>query len=429
MKIAVLSKADVFGGGASRIAVELTSGLSELGVDVQHFVGWGGRRRLRDRYTENLVPVFGRRRALRFAHKCGMVSQWMLGLPEALPLEWPALRRSGLLDADLIHVHDITELMSARSLLWLSHIRPVIWTLHDFSPLTAGCIYPFDKEPLGCRRWRVGAEGCGSDCPIRTQRLYPFGGLFNGVKTLWKRKALLAEHGRLTLTSPSTWLADEVAQSILYAGRRPQVIFNGIDVAGKYRNLPKSRARVESAIPGDRLVIALIAGDLTDRNKGFAWGVEALEKLPKVLRDRALALCIGKLPSNAPPPSLAGLPVSWTGYVEDSRRMAQLLSAADLLLYPALADNQPLAVIEAMSCGTPVFAFQTGGIPEIIGREGGVVVPRKDTSAMARAIAKAAEKDIFTALGETARRRAVEYFGRDRMVRDFISLYQQVLSA
>ena len=427
MKIAVLSKADVFGGGASRIAVELASGLARAGVSVQHYAGWGGRARLRERYADGLTPVFGRNRALRIALKFGIAAQWKLGVPEAWPLEWPALRSSGLLDADLIHVHDITELMSARSLIWLSQLKPVVWTLHDYSPFTAGCIYPFEREPLGCGRWRADSTGCGRDCPIHAEGLYPFQGPINGVPMLWQRKARLAREGRLTLTSPSSWLADEAARSMLYEGHRPQVVFNGVDVEGVFVDLPKAQARAALGLPGDRLVIALMAGDLNDRNKGFAWGVEALERLPESLRSRALALCIGKPPLEAPD-RLAGLPVVWTGYVEDSQRMARLLAAADLMLYPSLADNQPLAVIEAMACGTPVFAFETGGIPEIIG-EGGAVVARKDTAALAQVMAGALERQLLLPMGEAARRRAVAHFSRDRMVSDFLALYRRVLGA
>lgn len=428
MKIAVLSKADAFGGGASRIAQELATTLAAMGVDAQHFAGWGGRARLRERYPESVTPVFGRSRLPRVAMKLGLAAQWTLGVPEALPLEWPALKASGLLAADLIHVHDITELMSARSLLWLSRLKPVIWTLHDCSPFTAGCLYPFDGEPLGCQRWRADGPGCGRDCPLRATRSYPFGGLVNGVPLLWRAKARLAAQGHLTLTSPSSWLADETAASSLYRGRRPEVIFNGIDVTHGF--VPPERARVRGrlGLPADALCIVMMAADLADRNKGFAWGVQALQQLPPSMRAHTRLLCIGRPPVQAPA-ELAGLPVHWAGYVHSGPPLAELLGAADLMLYPSLADNQPLAVIEAMACGTPVFGFDTGGVPEIIGGEAGAVVPRKDTAALAQAIAHAWQAQRLPAMATAARQRALAHFSRERMARDFAGLYQRVLAA
>lgn len=428
MKIAVLSKADAFGGGASRIAVELTTALAAAGVDVRHYAGWGGRARLREHYPAGVTPVFGRARLPRVGLKLGLAAQWSLGVPEALPIEWPAVAGSGLLDADLIHVHDITELLSARSLLWLSERRPVVWTLHDYSPFTAGCLYPFENEPLGCSRWQAGGPGCGADCPLRAGRAYPFGGAFNGVPLLWRAKARLASRGRMTLTSPSSWLADEVQRSALYQGRRPAVIFNGIDVNDVFVPQDKALARQRLGLAATGPLIVMMAGDLADRNKGFAWGIEALEKLPAQLRAQVQLLCVGRTPPSAPQ-HLAGIAVHWTGYVDNGPRMAELLAAADLMLYPSLADNQPLAVIEAMACGTPVFAFETGGIPEIIGGEGGVVVARKDTAALAQVVADAVDRQALPQLGAAARRRAIAHFSRQRMASDFLDLYGRVLGS
>lgn len=427
MKIAVLSKADVYGGGASRVAVELAAGLAQAGVDVRHYAGWGGRARLRDRYPDSVTPVFGANRPARVALKVGIAAQWFLGTPEAVPLEWPALVRSGLLEADLIHVHDITELMSARSLLWLSQRKPVVWTLHDCSPFTAGCIYPFDGEPMGCTRWRSGAAGCAAGCPLQQVKGYPFWGWFNGVPLLWRAKSRLAAEGRLTMTSPSSWLADETARSAMYAGRRPEVVFNGIDVQADFVPQDKVATRARLGLRADGLLIVMMAGNLADRNKGFAWGVQALESLPAPLRAQAQLLCIGTPPPQAPA-QLAGMPVRWAGYVDNGPRMAELLGAADLMLYPSLADNQPLAVIEAMACGTPVFAFDTGGIPEILDTEGGVVVPRKNTVALAQAIAQAAADGTLAAMGRAARARALACFGREQMAGRFNALYRRVLA-
>lgn len=426
MKIAILSKADAFGGGASRIAVELTTALGAAGVDVRHYAGWGGRARLREQYPAQVTPVFGPARLPRVALKLGLAAQWSLGVPEALPIEWPAVAGSGLLDADLIHVHDITELLSARSLLWLSRRKPVVWTLHDCSPFTAGCLYPFDKEPMGCSRWQAGSTGCDAGCPLRAVRGYPLGGAFNGVPLLWRAKARLAAQGRMTLTSPSSWLADATARSVLYAGRRPAVVFNGIDVREVFVPQHKPQARQRLGIAPAGPLIVMMAGDLSDRNKGFAWGIEALEKLPAPLREQAQLLCIGKTPPIAPR-RLAGIAAHWTGYVDNGPRMAELLAAADLMLYPSLADNQPLAVIEAMACGTPVFAFDTGGVPEIIGA-GGAVVARKDTAALALAMAQAWRLQALPQLGAAARARAAGHFGRDRMATDFIDLYRRMLA-
>jgi glycosyltransferase involved in cell wall biosynthesis len=426
MKVAIVSKADSFGGGASKVAVDLRAALVNRGIDATHHVGWAGKERLRDTYPAHVKPLFGKWPA-RIAVKCGLVAQWELGIPEAIPVEWMSVVSSGVLDADVIHVHDITEVLSPLTLLWISRRKPVVWTLHDMSPFTAGCIYPFEREPLGCHLWMSQNRGCTSDCPIRATKWYPFGGRFNGIPLLWKEKAALARYGRMALTTPSTWLADQVAASRLYHDRRPQVMYNGIDLNGMFLRRPKAECKSALGLPSDRITIALMAGDLSDLNKGFSWAIDTLNAMPAEIRTRLQLVCIGTRGAVAED-ALAGFETYWAGYVQDQRMLSILLNAADLLLYPSMADNQPLAVIEALASATPVFAFDTGGIAESIG-DAGVAVRRKDVAALAAEIVRAATEGRLAALSDAARLRAESHFSRDRMAADCIALYEQMLLA
>src|SRR5690606_16401989 len=54
------------------------------------------------------------------------------------------------------------------------------------------------------------------------------------------------------------------------------------------------------------------------------------------------------------------------GKINDERLMALLYSAADVFVLPSREDNLPNVLLESTACGTPVIAFETGGIPEVI---------------------------------------------------------------
>jgi glycosyltransferase involved in cell wall biosynthesis len=61
-------------------------------------------------------------------------------------------------------------------------------------------------------------------------------------------------------------------------------------------------------------------------------------------------------------------------YVSD-RELAALMSGANVFIYLSLYEGFGLSVLEAMACGTPVIASNTGGLPESIGDSGYLIAP------------------------------------------------------
>ena len=54
------------------------------------------------------------------------------------------------------------------------------------------------------------------------------------------------------------------------------------------------------------------------------------------------------------------------GYVSDDYELAKIYRSSHLLVAPSLDDNLPSTLLESLCCGTPVVAFDVGGISEII---------------------------------------------------------------
>lgn len=114
--------------------------------------------------------------------------------------------------------------------------------------------------------------------------------------------------------------------------------------------------------------------------------------------------------------------ITYVGNADPEKR-DKLLGEAALLLHPIEFDEPfGLSVAESMLCGTPVLAFNRGSMPELIddGQTGFLV---KDVSEAVAAISK-----TNTISRRKCAESAQERFSKERMVNDYIKVYEQVLA-
>ena len=105
------------------------------------------------------------------------------------------------------------------------------------------------------------------------------------------------------------------------------------------------------------------------------------------------------------------------------RRKRRLLTQARCLLIPSLvAETSSLVAMEALSCGTPVIAYPSGALPEIIedGRTGFLVQSEREMASALRAV-KFLDPEI-------CREQARERFSAARMARLYIDRYHEIIA-
>jgi Glycosyltransferase len=105
------------------------------------------------------------------------------------------------------------------------------------------------------------------------------------------------------------------------------------------------------------------------------------------------------------------------------------LRQCDVVVLPSAgAEGLPLSLLEAMSCGKPVVASDTGGIPEII-EPGvtGMLVPARDGRALAEALRGLRETPLKSAeIGRQARRAVEQRFSLSSMLIQIETLYRTI---
>ena len=299
-----------------------------------------------------------------------------------------------VLEADVIHLHWISGFLSTADIARLLALgKPVVWTMHDERAFTGGCHYTF-----GCREF---ASMCDTCPQLRHDPQHFPSAILADARLLWFPHAL-------TVVTPSRWMASQARQSTLFGARRIETIAYALET-DLFRPLPKSEARAALGLAPDTLVLLFGADFGAERRKGFHELIAALKLClcDDAFRRRCEERRVTLLFFGHPADELKSLPIPLRslGYVNDDEKLATVYSASDLFLLPSLADNLPCTMMEAMSCGTPVVAFATGGIPECV--EDGVtgrLVPTGDAAQLAQAILDLAnDEPTRTRMGHAAR--------------------------
>lgn len=110
------------------------------------------------------------------------------------------------------------------------------------------------------------------------------------------------------------------------------------------------------------------------------------------------------------------------GFVADARRH---LTGLDLFVLPSVKEGLPYAIMEAMAAGLPIVASRVGGIPDLItDGETGLLVPPRDPTALAAALARLTEnRALASRLGRQAHEAIARSFPLSAMIAKTAALY------
>jgi glycosyltransferase involved in cell wall biosynthesis len=181
----------------------------------------------------------------------------------------------------------------------------------------------------------------------------------------------------------------ERAQRLGVPPSRIDVVPNGID-RGAFRPADRAEARRALGFASDRKIV-LFVGHISEEKGAFDL-VRAYAERRADLGDVELVL-VGDGSGSARCQQLArelNVPALFAG-AQSHESIPTWLAACDLLALPSWNEGMPNVAVEALACGRPVVATQVGGLPDLIHRGNGLLVPAREPAALGGALAQALE--------------------------------------
>ena len=117
-------------------------------------------------------------------------------------------------------------------------------------------------------------------------------------------------------------------------------------------------------------------------------------------------------------------------FVGKQGRIADYLGVSDIFLLPSELESFGLAALEALACEVPVISTRIGGIPEVVNDgETGFLSDVGDIEKMTADVLRLlADEDLRRSFGEKGRELAVQRYGSDKIIPQYINFYERVVN-
>lgn len=212
------------------------------------------------------------------------------------------------------------------------------------------------------------------------------------------------------------------------------VLGNGVDVEF-FSRAAAARENVRRELGIDREPVVAFTGRFV-REKGIAELLHATAEIREKHPEVRLLIIGGSLPSDRDPAEATFAALVDSLGVRDAiitsgftDRVADYLSAADVFVLPSYREGMPRSILEAMAAGLPVVATDIRGCrEEVVDGETGLLVPVRDSAALAAAIGCVLDDpELRARMGAAGQARARALFDERLVFERLLAVYQRYL--
>lgn len=310
-------------------------------------------------------------------------------------------------EADIIHIHWIRNILSISGIGELvKKGKKIVWTCHDSWAFTGGCYVRY-----GCTKY---CRECG-ECP----ELYSNKRKDLSYKVLKKKRKHWANND-MTFIAPSDWMKRNIQESHLFNKNKVYVIPNALDTDIYYRKKYEKENKIN---------LLFGAADAKVYYKGFEYLVQLLKKMMDQDADATQKYCLNFVGTDKiDNPILNLFECKFWGRIAKQKEMAEIYSKTDAFICPTLDDNLPGMVMESMACETPVVAFATGGVPEMIEHKvNGYIAEYKNAEDLLNGLEWILQNNREGIVGRKAREKVLSEYSFDTISNQHIELYKRMI--
>ena len=210
-----------------------------------------------------------------------------------------------------------------------------------------------------------------------------------------------------------------------FAAAAVRVVYNGIDPGPRPLQEARVAARQRLGFSSASLLVGTLARLDPVKNVGVL--IEAFGAARSVVPGLQLMI-VGDGPERESLETRSretgcGSSVHFLGHRDDAR---SILPALDVFVNTSVSEGMSVTILEAMAASLPVVATSVGGNPELVVEgETGLLVPARSPASIAQALSQlSAAPERLRAMGSAGRARVEAQFTLERMVSQYMRLYQ-----
>jgi len=321
-------------------------------------------------------------------------------------------------NADIIHLHWVNHsFLNPKHLAEIAKLnKPVIWTFHDSNAFTGGCHVRYSCDHF--------EKECGN-CPLLVDA-----GPDDISHKIWLQKNEAYSGLDFTVIAPSSWMLASVKIAGLMKGKDAIQIPNTLE-SDIFKPSDKISAKRAAGLPEDKFIF--LSGFMPSRkdlHKGTSYLLESMAFLKEragIAADKIELVVFGN--RNAEDVPEFPFKTSFLGTISDDKKLAACYAAADAFLTTSVEDNLPYTVMEALACGTPVIAFTTGGIPDMVQHEhNGYLATYRSSESFTDGMEWIIKHPDRETLNQNARKSVLNNFSENIIAEKHIQLYNKLLN-